>query len=163
MFITFLLWVNYILFFYPFRCLFLVTAVSLLFDRHQSLCLEVVLLSIKDSGLNNSFGFMLRLQFKSLSIYRGFEDTLNYSILWNIFEGSTYYIHINNSLLLLRVIVRTWTFLAALQLALCCLIMWGMILLLFPTMTHVAIRSKLATTIVVIDVVLSLPVEARLN
>ena len=66
---------------------------------------------------------------------------------------------------LLRVIVRTRALLAPLNLALDSFIVGRVILLFFPAMTHIAVDSNFAPARVVSDrdVILGLPVEARLH
>lgn len=106
---------------------------------------------------------MLRLQFESLFVFEILKYALDYPIFGHILKSSTNDFRINNPSLLLRVIIWTRSFFTPLRLAFSSLIKRRMILLLLPSMTHITSRSNFTSTIIIIDIVLSLPIEAWLH
>jgi hypothetical protein len=110
-------------------------------------------------GLGLVFGF----HFESLFVGVALEDALNDPIFGDVSKSSADDLRIDDSPFLLGVVIGTGSLFASVRLAFGCFVKGGVVLLLLPAMAHVAGRTPFAGTVVVVDIVLCLPVEARLR
>lgn len=146
--------------------LLLLAARLLLLHSNQRLHLEIILLRHQKSRLNHRLRFsLLRFKLEPFLIDRTLKDSFNDPVLRHVTKSPIDNITINNPSLLLRVVIGTRTLLAPLHLAFHRLVVRRMVLLLLPTMTHIAVKTNLAPTVVIRhrNVILSLPVVTRLN
>ena len=164
--VTFLLRVYDLLLFDPLApCLLFIALPFLLLHCHQSSRLELILFWSQELRLYDSFSLVLRFRFESFLADCALEHSFYYSVLGYIPEGMIDDFILNDSSFLLRVIVRTGSFLTTFSLTFNSFIIWWVILLFFPSVAHVAIESYLTSAAVVWDrdVVFCFPVETWLH
>lgn len=115
--------------------------------------------------LNKCLSFGLNFRFEPFFADCTFEHSLNYPIFRHIPKSMVDNRRLDSSPFLLRMIIWTRPFFAPFHIALDSFIVCRMILLLFPSMTHVAVKAYLTSAAVIRnrDVIFGLPVETRLN
>lgn len=159
---TLILWVNHFLPLNPLALNLLSACSRLLFNSNKSLCFYVIFLFQYLWLHYGPWLIVFWLQFKSLLISIAFENTLNNPVSWDISKNSTNNLWINSPFLLLGVIIWTGSFLASLDFTFIGFVVRRVILLFLPSVTHITSGPYFTSTIVIVDKVLSFPVEAGL-
>lgn len=113
--------------------------------------------------MDDSFHLMIRLEFEAFFVGVALEDTLHNPIFRDIAESVAKNPTFDISFFFLGVESWTLSLLTVISFTLNSLVIGRMILLLLPSVTHVTVEAVFATTVIVKDEVLGLPVDARLS